>query len=62
MLLDAIPSVGTNQSILYVIRPDMPKKANGQPWTTADAKNEKERLMYQVALTGHEYDSDNRRV
>ena len=40
----------------------MPKKANGQPWTPANATTEKERLMYQVALSGHEYDSDNRRV
>ena len=65
MLADAIPSVGTDQSILYTIRDDMPDKTVGGvlvPWTSADAANDKERLMYQVALSGHEYNSDNRRL
>ena len=62
MLLDAILSMRTNQGIIYVVQDGKPQKPNEDPWTPKDAENEKERLMYQVALTGHELNSNNRCV
>ena len=57
MLLDAIPSVGVNQSILYIIRDE--KDDDFDPSTITNAK---ERVMYQVALEGADYRHDNCRV
>ena len=58
-LLDSIKSGGIgSSSILYIVRPDKP--AGWDP--VADATSDKERIMYQVMLTGSVFDTDNKRV
>ena len=58
-LLDSIKSGGIgSSSILYIVRPDKP--AAWDP--VVDATSDKERIMYQVLLTGSVFDTDNKRV
>ena len=55
-LLGSIRSAGADQSILYVIRETKP-----DTWDPAtNAKDEKEKIMYQVLLSGTEYNMDNK--
>jgi hypothetical protein len=58
-LLDSIQSGGiASMSILYTIRPDKPDE-----WDpVTDATSDKERIMYQVLLTGTVFETDNKRV